>query len=173
MFFQSSEGTSLIIMNMNIVANKLYEVNWKVLSKINFAHINILAHRAAGLIDAICMLYETNETFVRNFSLPLNNHWKAISYSARVDIRWLRLDYCVATLSRAVSHKSRLSQTAKSLRGCVCTGCVRRWSNFCVRTLRPEIAQGAIVVRHVEGNDIVLRCSLHPFRALDNENRKN
>lgn len=106
-------------------------------------------------------------------ALPLNNHWKAISYSARVDIRWLRLDYCVATLSRAVSHKSRLSQTAKSLRGCVCTGCVRRWSNFCVRTLRPEIAQDAIVVRHVEGNGIVLRRSLHPFRALDNENRKN
>ena len=33
-------------------------------------------------------------------------------------------------------------------------------SNFCVRTLRPEVAQGAIVVRHVEGNGIVLRYSL-------------
>lgn len=49
-------------------------------------------------------------------------------------------------------------------------------SNFCVRALRPEIARGAIVVRHAEGNGIVLRRSLttlHPFRALDNEKRKN
>ncbi|KYM81181.1 hypothetical protein ALC53_08524 [Atta colombica] len=76
--------------------------------------------------------------------------------------------------TRAVCH------TAKSLDGdasappALVGGTTR--SNFCVRTLRPEIAQGAIVVRHVEGNGIVLRLpnrSLHPFRALDNENRKN
>ncbi|TGZ51857.1 hypothetical protein DBV15_08745, partial [Temnothorax longispinosus] len=72
----------------------------------------------------------------------------------RVGIRWLRLDYCVATLSHAVSHKDRLSHVvtgnASAQPGCArrCHGATR--SNFCVRILRPEIAQGAIVVRHTK-----------------------